>query len=462
LSLEAITDLGKRLERFWRYYGQKARTKTRDTRAYGLSYLKGLLRMKAERNMAEIAREAGVSEQNMQHFISNSPWSGTEMIEQVQQAVCEREELAGGMLILDESADVKYGESSAGSSRQHNGRLGKVDQSQVGVYLSYAKDNVWTLIDGELFLTEKWFSKSYAGRRAKAEISSERRVFQTKIELGWQMIEQAQATGLPFVAVAFDSLYGRSFWLREQCDQAEIEYYADIPANQQLYLAYPELDFERTTRGKLSNKFSVVGQEAFKASALAQLADTQWQTLTLRPNERGMLTGDFAIYKVWTVSTAGIIRQETLLMKRESKKIRYSLTNAASDTPLLTLAQRKCQRYFVERSIQDAKSELGMDEFRAIKYRAWQHHLALTILASWFIAETRLDWQDEHLRDPSLIEDYEIDVLPALSMANVREMLRATLPLKQLSPLEAANLVVKHLDNRTRSRRSRLKKHSEP
>jgi SRSO17 transposase len=186
--VEAIADLGDRLERFWRYYGQKARTKTRDTRAYGLSYLKGLLRLKADRNMAEIAREADISEQNMQHFISNSPWSGFEMIEQVQQAVCEREALAGGLLILDESADVKYGESSAGSSRQHNGRLGKVEQSQVGVYLSYAKDRVWTLIDGELFLTEKWFSKSYAARRNKAEIPLERRVFQTKIELGWQMI----------------------------------------------------------------------------------------------------------------------------------------------------------------------------------------------------------------------------------------------------------------------------------
>lgn len=460
--MEAIAGLGKRLDRFWRYYGQKTRTKTRDTRVYGLSYLKGLLRLKSSRNMAEIAREAGVSEQNMRHFISNSPWSGSAMIEQVQQAICERPELEGGMLILDESADVKYGKSSAGSSRQHNGRLGKIEQSQVGVYLSYAKDNVWTLIDGDLFLPEKWFSKSYAGRRDKAEIPSERSVFETKIELGWQMIERAQAAGLPFVAVAFDSLYGRSFWLREKCEQAGIEYYADIPANQQLYLEYPELEFERTKRGKLSKKFSIVGQEAFKASDLVQLPETQWESLTLGPNERGMLRADFAIYKVWTVSTQGIIRQESLLMKREAKEIRYSLTNAPSNTALLILAQRKCQRYFVERSIQDAKSELGMDEFRAIKYRAWQHHLALTILASWFIAETRLDWQEEYPRDPSLAEDYETDVLPALSMANVREMLRATLPLRQLSPLEAANLVVKHLDNRTRSRRSRLKKHSGP
>jgi SRSO17 transposase len=113
------------------------------------------------------------------------------------------------------------------------------------------------------------------------------------------------------------------------------------------------------------------------------------------------------------VSTEGIIRQETLLLKRETKKIRYTLTNAPGDTDLLTLTLRKCQRYFVERSIQDAKSELGMDEFQAIKYRAWQHHLALTILASWFIAETRLDWQEAHRRDPHLAQDYETDILPA-------------------------------------------------
>lgn len=460
--MEAVADLGKRLDRFWRYYGQKARTKTRDTRAYGLSYLKGLLRMKSSRNMAEIAREADVSEQNMRHFMSNSPWSGSEMIEQVQQTVRERPEMAGGVLIVDESADVKYGKNSAGAARQHNGRLGKVEQSQVGVYLSYAKDDVWTLLDGVLFLPEKWFSKSDIVRRAKAEIPTERSDFQTKIELSWQMIERAQAADLPFVAVAFDSLYGRSFWLREQCDAAGIEYYADIPANQLLYLEPPVLEFERSKRGKVSKKFQVVGQTALQAAALAQWTATEWQTLTLRSTERGFLSGDFARYPVWTVSIEGIVRSETLLMKRETSKIRYSLTNAPDHSPLLTLAQRKCQRYFVERTIQDAKSELGMDEFQALKYRAWQHHLALTIVASWFIAETRLDWQDEHPRDPSLAQDYETDVLPALSMANVREMLRATLPLKQLSPLEAANLVVKHLDNRTRSRRSRLRNRPAP
>ncbi len=459
--MEAIAKLGDRLDRFWKYYGQNTRTKTRDTRKYGLSYLKGLLRLEANRNMACISREAGVLEQNMQHFMSNSPWSARRVIEDMQSEMINRSELMGGVLIVDESADEKSGESSVGASRQHNGRLGKIDQAQVGVYLSYAKDSVWTLVDGELFIPEKWFSQDYAERRLKAELP-EQRVFQTKIELGWQMIERAQAADFLFEAVAFDSLYGRSHWLREQCRQAGIEYYADIPANYSLYLEKPKIEFQVNKQGLPNGKFSVLHQKSLKASTVAQLPDILWQSLTLRPTERGMLTAVFAKLKVWTVNAKGIIREEILLMKRETKKIRYSLSNAPSDTPLLTLAQRKSQRYFVERSIQDAKSELGMADFRAIKYRAWQHHLALTLLASWFITETRLDWQEEHPRDPCLTEDYETDILPTLSMRNVRDMLRATLPLKQLSPLDTANLVVKHLDNRTRSRRSRLKKHSGP
>ena len=101
-------------------------------------------------------------------------------------------------------------------------------------------------------------------------------------------------------------------------------------------------------------------------------------------------------------------------------------------------------------------------DFQALKYRAWEHNLALTLLASWFIAETRLDWYKESPPDPQVKEDYAADVLPRLSMANVCELLRAALPLHQLSIQEAAALVVQHLDNRTRSRRSRLKSHSEP
>ncbi len=403
----------------------------------------------------------GVSEQNMQHFISQSPWSGRAVIEDMQREIARRPKLRGGVLILDESADAKSGETSAGAGRQYNGRLGKVDQCQVGVFLTYAKDGIWTWVDGELFLPEKWLSEAYAARRKKVGIPADRR-FQTKIELGWQMIERVQAMGLPFEAVAFDTLYGRNTGLRDQCRANGIEYYADVPCNQRVYLREPEIVYPLTKRNRPARHPQVVGQTPVTVQSLADDAQTYWQSLVLRPSERGMLQADFARRAVWTVDKDGTSRCETLLIRRAPQRLTYTLTNAPLDTPLQTLAQRKTQRYFLERSIQDTKSELGWDEFQAIKYRAWEHQLALTLLASWFIAETRLDWRAKHPPDPTLIQDYETDVLPSLSMANVRELLRATLPLPQLSTEQAARLVVKHLDNRTRSRRSRLRKHSGP
>jgi hypothetical protein len=98
--------------------------------------------------------------------------------------------------------------------------------------------------------------------------------------------------------------------------------------------------------------------------------------------------------------------------------------------------------------------EIGWDEFQAQKYLGWQHHLALTILASWFIAQTQYEWAQTHERAPELAQELDIDVLPRLSVSNVRSLLRAVMPLEQLNTQQA----VEHLVNRTYSRKSRMKK----
>jgi predicted Co/Zn/Cd cation transporter (cation efflux family) len=124
------------------------------------------------------------------------------------------------------------------------------------------------------------------------------------------------------------------------------------------------------------------------------------------------------------------------------------------------LAWLKCVRHFVECANQEAKSEIGWDELQAQKFRAWEHHLAMTIMATWFIAETKYDWANTYARDPQLALELEVKALPALSVANVRTLLQASMPLPQLSPDQAAQLVVKHLVNRSRSTRSRHKSQS--
>lgn len=135
----------------------------------------------------------------------------------------------------------------------------------------------------------------------------------------------------------------------------------------------------------------------------------------------------------------------------------YLFSNAPADTPLQTLAEGSCGRYFVERAIQDAKDELGWDEFQAQKYQGWAHHTALTACTLWFIAKTKLDWAKEAARDPQLAEQLEVEVLPALFTANVRALLKSVFPLPQLSPEQAAQQVAKHLVNRSCSTASRLR-----
>ena len=238
-----------------------------------------------------------------------------------------------------------------------------------------------------------------------------------------------------------DELYGRKAELRRELDRAHIEYYADVPVDTQVFLLPPQ----------------IAGVPSDEVQTVDQHKDLAWETIQLRPSERGYLQADFARVRVWT-RVAGNYRREWLLIRKDASQITYVLSNAPENTTLEQMAWRKSHRYLIERSHQDAKGELGWDEFRARKYRAWEHQLALTILAAWFIAETRLDWMQRFSRDPALLVQYEADVLPQLSVSNVRELLRAAMPLPQLSPQEAAQLVTTHLVNRTRSRKSRLRK----
>ncbi len=105
--------------------------------------------------MAETLPEA--DEQVLQHFLSNSFWSYREVIDHVaQDASAVFEGKTGTCLLVDESGMGKKGEHSAGVARQWNGRLGKVDNCQVGVFTALSRGHDTTLIDGELFLPEAW------------------------------------------------------------------------------------------------------------------------------------------------------------------------------------------------------------------------------------------------------------------------------------------------------------------
>jgi SRSO17 transposase len=464
LSAEAIADLGERLHRVWERFRPCFKTKTRDASAHALTYLRGLLHMETKRNFANIARRVnGLSDdgQALQNFMSDSPWEPQGVFDQIQRELQARPMLRGGMLTLDESGDERAGDQSAGAARQHLGRFGKVDLGQVGVALGYYKEGTWALVDASLFLPEHWFDKAHAELRKRLHIPS-KAVFATKPSLGLQLIEHARANGLEFEVIGCDSLYGRNSLFRAALDAAHCLYMADVPCNTLVYLSEPLLGVPPTPVGKLGRPFSqpqvLNAVQPQRVDSLKAHADWQLQPIDLRPCERGILSYLCAARRVWTISTHDQLRAEWLFLRRESDgSFSYSLSNAPADIALEQLAHWRSQRYFAERVFQDAKSEGGWDELIARKYRAWMHHAALDALALWFIAETKLDWAAAQPRDPQLTRELQVQALPALSMANVRELLRAVMPLPTLSVAEATQLVVTHLVNRTASTRSRLK-----
>jgi len=471
LTLEQCQALPDDLYEFWARYAPNFKTCTRDTSSYAYQYLRALLYLETDRNYAHIGRAVGVAGENIQHFMSKSPWSAPQVMAQARAEIQATPDLAqGGMLLLDESA-TQSGAHKAGAARQYNGRLGKVELSQMGTFLAYANLThpecpLWTWVDGELYLPKAWFTPEMAAWRQRVGLPATRQ-FATKIELGWQMIQRAQAEGFPFEAVACDDLYGRSVWFRDRLAAAGITYMADVPHTTQVYLKKPVLGIPPRQPGQpgpAPQRLRVInGVKATTVQRAARRSDTHWVEVHVRPLERGELRAPFAARRVWTLregQTEPVA--EWLVVRQENSKYNYSLSNAPGDTSLEALAWLKCQRYFVERANQDAKSEAGWDELRARKYRGWEHHLALTILAVWFVAQTKWAWAHAALRDPTLAAQLAVDILPALSMANIRLMLRAADPLPQPTPAEALARVTEHLVNRTRSRASRLKRQQRP
>lgn len=269
--------------------------------------------------------------------------------------------------------------------------------------------------------------------------------------------------------LACDTLYGRDGQFRADLEAEKVLYAAEVPANTRVYLSQPSVGVppKRHKKGRRPTRQQVLGgDKPHEVRTLAHRHQTQWQYVQVRHTERGLLEADFAVLRVWTLAPGQVPRAEWLVIRRDADGDHtHTLLNAPADTPAASLIEWSCQRYFTERTYEDAKTEIGWDEFQAQKYRAWEHHLALTALSLWFVAQTKLEWMQMYARDPELAHQLEVEVLPALSTANVRELLKAALPRPQLTPEQAMELVVTHLVNRARSTSSRLKsqaKHRAP
>lgn len=321
---EAVADLANRLRRVWSRFRSCFKTKTRDTSEYALVYLRGLLTMETKRHFTNIARRVVDPDddgQDLQQFMSDSPWPPQAVFDQIQAEIRQRPDLQGGMLTLDESGDKCAGPQKAGAARQYIGRLGKVDLGQVSVGLGYYKDGVWALVDAELYLPEVWFDDDHAELRRRWHIPKDR-VFMTKLEIGLQKIRHAKANGLPFAVVGCDSVYGRDSQFRADLDAEGVIYMADVPEDTQVYLERPVVGVPETPPGKQGRPFSraqVLNEiKPVEVRKLVSHPENVWQRVAVRHTERGLLTYRCTARRVWTVTEKGEVLEEWLFIRKES------------------------------------------------------------------------------------------------------------------------------------------------
>ena len=396
--------------------------------------------------MSQMATEiTDINEQALSHFTSNSPWDDAGLTIQVGQDAVGLIG-PGGALILDESGNPKQGDKSVGVARQYCGRLGKVDNCQVGVFVAYAKAGQTTLIDKRLYLPQAWTDDPDRCRQAgvpEAEI-----VFRKKSELGLALILQARKNHIPFEFVGMDAHYGQQAWLLSRLEDENIEYMADIPANTRVYVEYPTVGMpERTgNRGRKPSKTRVLDGQPIEVRALLETDQLRWTVLKVRDTARGELWIRFAAVRVYRLEDELPLEQPVWLCLRQeldSGEIKFAFSNAPVNSPKKVLADKMCTRYWVERALEDAKGLAGLDEYQVIGWRGWHHHMTMTMLAMLFLLT---------LRNNLVIQ------APMLTLQDAKQILEILLPKKRLTLEDAVKIIEQKHWNRYYSRQSRLKK----
>jgi SRSO17 transposase len=434
-----------KLNKFQKNYTSTITTKTRNIGQQSLQYLQGIFLEKGRGNMTNYAKQVpDTNNQVLQNFISDSPWDEKPVINQLQNDVTQ---LIGdkhnGSLHIDESGFKKSGNNSVGVKRQYCGRLGKVDNCQVGVYLGYTNGTHRTLIDERLYLPEDWANDT--ARRRKCGVPEDV-IFKTKAELGLEMLLDARDRGVPFAWVGMDCFYGEQPWLRDKIDSSGMIYIADIPCDTQVWLDLPrtEIPKKKGKRGRNpTRERKAVGEpDPIEVQKLADQLDlSEYHRVFLRDTERKELWCQLACLRVYPVQDE-LPGKETWLIIRKNegeKKTKYQFSNAPVNTSIERFGQMSCSRYWIERALQDAKGNAKMADYQVRGWTGWHHHMVMVMLAMLFILDLQIEWGKK---------------APMLSVMDVKEILEVILPKKDITEEEILAVIKQKNKDRLSARKS--------
>lgn len=337
-----------------------------------------------ERKTSEpIAIEAGLPRKPIQFFVGAGKWDDEAVMGELRQHV--REELADpdGVVIVDPSGFPKKGAESCGVDRQWCGRLGKVDNCQIGVFLAYATEAGYAPLDRRLYLPQEWAHDET--RRKKCHVPEEIK-FQETWRIALDLLDRS-LPGLPHGWIVGDDELGRAADFRAALRQRTERYVLDVPCN----TTVRDLERRRPPRKKAG-----VGRRReapfVRADAwAARQPESRWERITVRDGEKGQLLVDAMSVRVRTKQDGRVGPEERLVVIRTvgESRIDYALSNAAPETPLAEVVRAQRQRHRVEEVFGAGKGEVGLDHYEVRSWVGWHHHMTLSLVALWFLCLER-------------------------------------------------------------------------
>lgn len=381
ISAEDLLELAQRLQPFLERYLPLFQRSEQRTNAQLL--FQGKLSSLSRKTCEPIAHFFGVRRESLQDFLGASPWDDDRLLAALRQHVGEAWQDPQGVLTGDTSGFPKKGQESCGVKRQYCGRLGKVDNCQVGVFLGYVCRYGHTLIDHRLFLPKEWSENG--DRREKTGVPKEV-VYQENWEILLDQIDRCQ--DVPHAWFTCDAEAGRVYQFRAGLRQRQERYVVDVRNDMQMRDLRAKPPQRNGTRGRQP----LPPVQSVAEWATAQPA-TAWQRFEIRGGEKGPLRVEAAQTWVQTFADGRLGVEERLVVIRtsssEETKIWYTLSNAKEKVPLADVVWGHAQRYWEEASLKEGKSEVGMDEYEVRGWRGWHHHMTMTLLALWFLALER-------------------------------------------------------------------------
>jgi SRSO17 transposase len=395
--------LARRFMEFSESFSEFFVVRGKDSSQHARAYLSGLLGKQQRKNIGQIEEDVAESNyQAMQQLVSDSPWDHHGVMAAVAG---QADGMIGGhrdsALYLDESGFAKKGTHSVGVQRQYCGRLGKIENCQVGVFACLSCHDRSALVDFRLFLPEPWAQD--AERCAKAKVPEAERRHRTKTELALEMVKQARERGVRFQWVGGDEVYGNNRQLTDALEEEGEVFLMDVASNVKVWERNPRpVQPQQPPRIKkgtgMGRPLSRTKASDAKAryATVAELTKEEFhdqaRVITVRESTKGKLKYRIWVKEVWQWEVGQSKARRRLLVVREEAdgSFKYSLTNAAANTSWERLGFMQAQRFWIERSFQDAKSELGMADYEVRSWRGWHHHMALVCMALLFITQERL------------------------------------------------------------------------